>query len=129
MHSAKDNYTIALLTNDFTKVNEVGFMAIEMGCVINNALSQYPCTISEEEEVANNALLVYPNPGNDLLIVKGSQNEAFEVEVSNLQGQLLLRGNSLEGEASISTQDLPSGTYLVRIVQEGESYSHRWIKH
>ncbi len=59
-----------------------------------------------------NSILVYPNPGSDVLHIKNNSNTAQDIEIINYLGQSLIR-SPYKKEIDIST--LPSGVYLIRM--------------
>ena len=66
--------------------------------------------ISEDvNDTIVNAIVVYPNPTQDVLMIQGAESQTLRVY--NLQGSLLLTqwGNQ------ISVGNLPDGTYLLQI--------------
>ena len=77
-------------------------------------------SINEKEEIIN--FHYYPNPANEVFKINYSfKNKSnWTVELYNLIGEKILKekiiSESLHGEHSINTQDLPNGTYLVRLV-------------
>jgi len=62
-------------------------------------------------------LTIYPNPVKDILRVTGAQTE--EYEVLDLMGRTVLQGFLNEG---INVSKLPSGTYVLRIGNEGRRF-------
>ncbi len=61
----------------------------------------------------------YPNPTNDLFIVKLKETESSEVAEISLTNKFLEKVYTLktpEKEISISTQNLPDGTYYLNIL-------------
>ena len=62
---------------------------------------------------------VYPNPTSDVVTLKYS-NEISEVSVINLLGQTLLNKKLNTTEAIIDLSNLPSATYIVKVVSEGK---------
>lgn len=80
---------------------------------------------------ANNNLrpyLYYPNPVADRLNIKYSPDaKPKTVELYDLQGRLI--GTQTSGFESIDMQQLPAGTYTMRVVLDnGKTYSDRIVK-
>ena len=77
-------------------------------------------SINDKKEILN--FHCYPNPANEVFKINYSfKNKSnWTVELYNLIGEKILKekiiSESLHGEHSINTQDLPNGTYLVRLV-------------
>ncbi|MBI1183197.1 Omp28-related outer membrane protein [bacterium] len=61
-----------------------------------------------------NQLLVYPNPANDVLLVKGNEN--FNVQIVNMQGQQVATGEGKTAFHQIDVSHLSEGVYFVRII-------------
>lgn len=61
------------------------------------------------DNVAENSILVYPNPTQDILMIQGI--EAQTLRVYDLQGRLLKTENGTQ----VYVSDLAEGTYLLQI--------------
>ena len=61
------------------------------------------------ENVQTNAILVYPNPTQDVLMIQGI--EAQTLRVYDMQGRLL----KVENGTQVSVGNLAEGTYLLQI--------------
>ena len=61
------------------------------------------------ENVQTNAILVYPNPTHDMLMIQGI--EAQTLRVYDMQGRLL----KVENGTQVSVGNLAEGTYLLQI--------------
>lgn len=71
---------------------------------------------------------VYPNPVTDQLIIE-SKEIVGEIEIYNLAGQKLMSTamKALNGEVDV--QNLPAGTYLIKLISEGKiTETHKFIK-
>lgn len=69
------------------------------------------------EESTNN-IMVYPNPTNDVVFIKGC--EVSKVEVYDLMGQFLLSKENLGENTTISLRHLSSGLYLLRLYADDD---------
>ena len=73
----------------------------------------YDEIIVEIEDVVNNqALMVYPNPATDYIVVEGVEGE--EVRFYNLDGQCLGQFRIHNAKCTIDASVLPAGTYIVK---------------
>jgi hypothetical protein len=73
---------------------------------------------------SNNNVMVYPNPANDMVFIKGIEGE-FNYQIYNYSGQMLLDGNA---NKSIAVKILPSGFYTVILSdKKGDSYAKKLI--
>lgn len=71
---------------------------------------------------------ISPNPANDHITIDIPSGEAVTYTILNVQGQKLLSGIAKRGQ-SISTLDLPSGMYIVRLADTITTYgAQKFIK-
>jgi len=96
----------------------------------NRRYSTQTITALESPE-ADNMLILYPNPANDILNIDLPQQIASEsstLEVLDLQGKIILTQN-IESRQSISinTQNLAEGTYVLRIKSKSETYFSKFV--
>lgn len=71
-------------------------------------------TPNSVDELKTSNLAIYPNPVNDMLVVKGIQQQ--EIHVSTITGATIVLPVKNEGNnMHINTTQLPSGIYLIRI--------------
>lgn len=66
-------------------------------------------------------ITTYPNPASEQLQIQGLgtvNNQAIQIEVINLQGQILLQQDW--NQEAISVRQLPKGSYLIRVRSEDE---------
>ena len=100
----------------FTELN-VGLVATLAGLVSNGV-----------DDVADNGLVIYPNPASDMITVKGIQIK--EVEVYNVVGQRLLQQSFPDvEECQVEVGSLVSGIYFIKILgKEGEIFTAKFVK-
>jgi len=83
------------------------------------------------KEVHTNAiqkLTVYPNPASNLLSLQYiAKSKTINYEVYDLTGRLVLKGNLNESN-SISIQSLNSGLYIIKLVDDGEVLTAKFLK-
>jgi hypothetical protein len=78
-----------------------------------------------DSEINNNKVVLYPNPGKNLLNLD-IREKSFVVHLYNNTGQLVL---TKENQCSINTSALSSGIYFYRITKDSEILSSgKWIK-
>ena len=71
------------------------------------------------ENVQTNAILVYPNPTHDMLMIQGI--EAQTLRVYDMQGRLLMQENGTQvrvGQLAEGTYLLQIGTQVVRFIKK-----------
>lgn len=86
-------------------------------------------TIGIEE--SSTGLVVYPNPASDFITVFGNPSITAkqEITVYGLDGKLLLKEPRLLFKQNVAVSHLQSGTYLLRIEQEGQVlYQEKIVK-
>ena len=66
-------------------------------------------------DLDKNKLVFYPNPVKDLLHLSFS-NEISKVVVVNLLGQKVVEFQSNTTHTTLNLSELPSGTYLVKVI-------------
>ena len=72
---------------------------------------------TDVNEIAENSVMVYPNPASSMVYIKGIEGyRNLEVSVVNLQGQVVMNAvNTLE----INVKDIESGVYFLNINCDG----------
>lgn len=86
-------------------------------------------TIGIEE--SSTGIVVYPNPASDFITVFGNPTITAkqEITVYGLDGKLLLKEPRLFFKQNVAMSHLQSGTYLLRIEQEGQVlYQEKIVK-
>lgn len=87
-------------------------------CTGDNPISF--CDGSGIIELSESGVNVFPNPSNDKLIVKADQL-ITKVELIDIAGNLIWRGQFEHVEAVIPNINAPKGIYLLKITQKDES--------
>jgi hypothetical protein len=82
--------------------------------------------ISTVLEISNTSILVYPNPTEDLLHIRGlSENLDGEMSIYNPLGQLMFTSNSSK---EINVASLANGWYILKLTQGEKTYTVKFIK-
>lgn len=81
-------------------------------------------SVLSTEDFNKNSINIYPNPANENIYL--DLNESCRYEVYNLLGSLLIKGNSFDN--SINVGSLSNGTYILKILTDDKTYSHKFIK-
>lgn len=66
-----------------------------------------------ENELANNSIVVFPNPVSNLLTVKGAFDANESITVYNLLGQKIIEKQIKSGEEKIDVSQLADGVYSI----------------
>jgi PKD repeat protein len=69
------------------------------------------------------AMIVYPNPANDFIVVKHStaQNQKYTIELLTIDGRIVRSiSNRLDanGEINVSVSDIAEGSYILRMIDK-----------
>jgi len=85
----------------------------------------YATAIPENRNIK--PLRVYPNPVNDVLRIDQSvKDEAFNVEILDMSGNLLMSDENMENGIEVS--ELKSGTYIIKLQADDFTYLGRFVK-
>jgi len=79
------------------------------------------------ENNLQNSVVIFPNPANDLLNVKLSQ-EFESVEITNMLGQLLYSNKVTDSFLQIDISSYTSGVYFIRLKGENGLATKKFIK-
>ena len=72
---------------------------------------------------------IYPNPVKDkLCIQKALTSETTHITIFNTSGMIVRNIDSRSEHIQLNVSDLPSGIYLINIIQNGEALSKKFIK-
>jgi len=66
-------------------------------------------------------LKVYPNPAENTLTVEYQNIGETQIELLDLKGNVVFQTNTLESTLNINVSDLPSGSYILRVIQSGKA--------
>jgi Secretion system C-terminal sorting domain len=95
---------------------------ISSTCTQSNSIvvTLSPCTGINENELAENLIIVYPNPFKDKIKIE-SIIDIQNINISNLLGQSVLKINTLSNsnEIEIDMTSFPKGIYFVSIQSRG----------
>jgi hypothetical protein len=77
-------------------------------------------------ESSPTSLAVYPNPANDLLHIQLPSYTQANIQLMDALGQTVISTNTFGVNATLSTGELPSGIYMLRI-NDGHSISSQQV--
>ncbi len=135
-YEKKDNMNMELLS--YVKTNDNGLLLIIREKVINDfekryfTLVKFPAEafvdIDEAHKYGLHSAIAYPNPGNNVLNIKTSLQNA-SVVVYDIFGKVVYKQDITENITSIPTESWGSGIYLWKVYSEGkEVESGKWVK-
>ncbi|MBU2929715.1 T9SS type A sorting domain-containing protein [Winogradskyella psychrotolerans] len=80
-------------------------------------------------EIQNNEFTIAPNPAKNKLNIKlQNSSEDLKLEVFDVLGKRIFKGVITKLESSIDISNWKSGVYLVRISDDTETQTKRFIK-
>ncbi|NVK29289.1 MAG: T9SS type A sorting domain-containing protein [Flavobacteriia bacterium] len=73
---------------------------------------------------------IYPNPATELLTVELKETDKVEYHITDMSGRILKQGELQSERNAVNVDDLPVGTYLIRLESKNGFVGVRiWIKH
>jgi hypothetical protein len=86
--------------------------------------------IGIKEETTVPVVVAYPNPCKDFIVLKLNNKPLTSYEVMDVAGKTYFSATDLQNnsETTINTNELKAGVYLVKIMQEGNIYWHKFVK-
>lgn len=83
-------------------------------------------------EISENGLTVFPNPGIDEIFMKIDKSEMYEIRITDMSGRLISTENRYlqGGNQRIITSELAKGSYLISLIsfENQTSYNTIWMK-
>lgn len=79
---------------------------------------------------SNQKIVCYPNPFNDNLVIEGLESGKIQIDLYDLSGKLVYDGNGqvTNGNYEINLGHLPSGFYVIKLMNEEESIVKKILK-
>ena len=78
----------------------------------------------DEITTANNNIIVYPNPGNNILNIIISENNFSKLQIFDFQGRMILERNIDSETMTINTENWANGLYFWKVGND----TGKWIK-
>jgi len=108
------------------------------GFIDANGLHPRQCVMSrifmpdvgvEELERDTSSIMIWPNPGTEVLNLRSEEPEPQEFYLIDVNGRIVLEGVIPHGTSSVNTSLLSSGAYsLMRKGTSGKTFINTWIK-
>lgn len=83
--------------------------------------------ILEEQSIKSNDIMIFPNPSYGLFTVS-SKHEIQMISIIDLMGKTWYNQNFNQKQIEVSMEDIPKGTYFVKIVTNDRSFT-KYIIH
>ena len=86
-----------------------------------------PCTVGINEYASSNALMLYPNPADELfhLGIKGMKGS--QISLYNMTGQIVRSINAEDDEITIPREDLSAGIYFIEAKVRGKRLTQKVV--
>ncbi|MCB0399686.1 MAG: T9SS type A sorting domain-containing protein [Winogradskyella sp.] len=81
-------------------------------------------TLSLENIISKNKMSLYPNPTKDIINIK-TKNLDINVEIYDVTGKLILKTKNTQ----IKVDNLTSGIYFLKLSDNNQTETHKFIKH
>jgi parallel beta-helix repeat protein len=78
-------------------------------------------------DVLNSQLHVFPNPSNGIFNVSLPQGKAFEMEVTDLTGRVVMKDTSAAKNTQLDLSQAAKGIYLLKVTSEGSAAVRKLI--
>ena len=104
--------------NIFWGSNPKPWMSLRVTC--NN------CEVVNVPELEKNNMTVYPNPATNNFTVNLGNDEKANIQLFNIVGQQVYSEN-ITGSAQVSVANLHSGVYMLKVNQNGKSYTTKVV--
>lgn len=100
------------------------------GCGSNTVCKYVNAVITDVSNInLRSAILIYPNPANELLIVENLPPDAAKIEVIDLLGKCQLRQVAHKAQEYIHIKNLAKGFYILNITNtDGEKSGFTFVK-
>jgi hypothetical protein len=115
---------IVLFFSSFTTTGSVPLTDVGSTLLVDDVqFYSQPLTGVKPVLLANNSLLIYPNPASNQVTISGSQNAINEVRLDNILGQNVLDQTYTDGVAglkeNIDVSNLAPGMYFITVTSGG----------
>lgn len=93
---------------------------------INLRVTCNNCEVVNVPEIEKNNMTVYPNPATNNFTVNLGNDEKANIQLFNIVGQQVYSEN-ITGSAQVSVANLHSGVYMLKVNQNGKSYTTKVV--
>ena len=83
-------------------------------------------TAASVTDVSKSVFSIYPNPSNGLVYIDLDVTKEYDVFVYNALGQLVLE-TAINNNANIDLSSFDKGIYTVKLVNDSETYSQKFV--
>lgn len=79
------------------------------------------------EETAQKDITVRPNPATDNFELVLAENTPAQVQLFNIVGQMVYNQTTTESTVNVNVSDLKAGIYMLKVSQNGKSYTSKVV--
>ncbi|MEZ4721223.1 MAG: T9SS type A sorting domain-containing protein [Flavobacteriales bacterium] len=118
--------------NDFT-LNDDGFGLMELTKLLPGeyTLANVDHTVLGSEEIGlEPQMSLYPNPAKGYVLIRlenSYTDDVKAIQILDIQGKTVLESELAGDHATISTSDLPNGTYICRLKSSTGTISRKFV--
>lgn len=105
-----------------------GDEAVELDLMVNT--NSYHTTVdgqTDTHELANNALRIYPNPADQMLMISGT-SDVVSLQVYDLRGRVIFERNEWHTAEPLDVSSLLPAVYLLQITDHSGIRTGRFVK-
>lgn len=86
--------------------------------------------VSVDDLSQSNFFSLFPNPGNEILIIQSStiSSKPTEIKIVDMQGKIVLQKTITATRFELDTKNLEQGIYSIQIITDSMHTSKTWIK-
>jgi hypothetical protein len=122
--------------SDSSYIGSVSFTITEPNTCLSQSIqnqNQSPCIVTgipSDNKPIDTALKIYPNPAKDKITIEtsGKSIETY-LSVVNSEGQQLITRQITELKMILDISNLPSGVYIVRLINDRSSETGKLVKY
>jgi hypothetical protein len=81
-----------------------------------------------EPMIEENNLIIYPNPGQNVIHVRQKYAKDLQITIRSVHGQVLAVQQCSSIENQVEVHHLPAGLYIIQLNQGKERHNFRWLK-
>lgn len=81
-----------------------------------------------EEEFKSRDVMIYPNPSNSFIQIKGIKDEGCTVSIFNIEGKLIKKVFNYLTKNKIEISNLKNGTYILKITKDKKLVTKKFLK-
>ena len=106
--------------------NNYWIMLTKNGCTQKYYYNAPPASNSNVVKSENKGITLYPNPAGDKVFIQmsGTISQTYQILISNLMGEILVKKNDIEATSEMNIANLPSGIYNVMVISANHQLGH-----